>query len=88
MQKKTFSESKYKKFFDYFEYYWKTKSKHDKIKYIPDWNYYYIIKSIDFDIKYLFITNNIAEHNNKILNSHLKTKYPLFEIWKNAILKN
>ena len=34
----------------------------------------------------MYITNNIAEHLNKILNNKLNTKYPNFDNWKNAIL--
>ena len=41
---------------------------------------------IDFDVKFLYITNNIAENINKILNSHFKYKYPLFDDWRNALL--
>ena len=33
------------------------------------------------------LTNNIAEHLNKLLNAKLNSKYPVFNNWKNAILK-
>ena len=34
----------------------------------------------------MYITNNIAEHVNKILNKKLSTKYPNLDNWKNTIL--
>ena len=34
----------------------------------------------------MYITNNIAEHLNKILNNKLSTKYPNLDNWKNTIL--
>ena len=55
-------------------------------KYTPIWNYYCCISNLDFDIKYIFLTNNIAENINALLNSFFNKKYPLFEQWKNAIL--
>ena len=57
-------------FFRYFERAWK-----------PNCKYKNIINSI----KYLYLTNNIAEHINKLLNSKFQTKYPKFESWKTAI---
>ena len=84
---KKYNNSKYINFFNYFNRNWKPKSKYKKINIFPEWNYYHIIKSIDFDIKYLYLTNNISEHINKLLNSKLKSKYPTFINWKNAIFE-
>ena len=56
-----------------------------KLKIIPQRNYYNIINSLEFDIKYLYVTNNIVEYINKILNSHFNTKYPTFDKWKVTI---
>lgn len=44
-----------------------------KLKIIPDLNYL-SLKQLDIDIKNLFLTNNIAEHLNRI---KLKIKYPI-----------
>lgn len=71
-------------FFRYFERAWKPNCKYKNIKIIPEWNYYNIINSIEFDVKYLYLTNNIAEHINKLLNSKFQTKYLTFESWKTA----
>ena len=57
------------------------------MNFIPEWNYFNIINSIDFDLKYLYITNNISEHINKLLNSKLNNKHPTFHNWKNALLQ-
>ena len=84
--KKKYNKNIYSKFFNYFERYWKPKAKFQNKKYILEWNYYLIIKSINFDVKYLYLTNNIAEHINKVLNSYFNTKYPLFNDWKKALL--
>ena len=56
---------KYNDFFNYFNRNWKPKGNFKKIKYIP-WNYFNILKSLDFDKKYFYVTNNIAEHINKL----------------------
>ena len=42
---------------------------------------------MEIDVKYLFLTNNISEHINKILNSHFNTKFPTFEKWKYSLLE-
>ena len=83
---KKFNDKKYIDFFRYFERAWKPNCKYKNIHIIPEWNYYNIINSIEFDVKYF--TNNLAEHINKLLNSKFQTKYPTFESWKNAILIN
>ena len=83
--KKKFNDKKYIDFFRYFERAWKPNCKYKNIKIIPEWNYYNIINSIEFDVKYLYLTNNIAEHINKLLNSKFQTKYPTFESWKKTI---
>jgi len=54
---------------------------------IPDWNYYYVLNSLDIDIKYLFLSNNVSEHINKILNSNFNTKFPSYDKWRTALLK-
>ena len=84
---KKYKDKKYDEFFKYFNRTWKPNCKFKNIKYYPDWNYYHIISSIEFDIKHLYLTNNIAEHINKSLNSNLKSKYPTFENWRAALLK-
>ena len=55
-------------------------------KYTPVWNYYATITNLEFDLKYLFVTNNISENINSILNSFFNKKYPVFNEWKKAIL--
>ena len=70
----------------YFEKQWKPNCIYDDINIIPIFNYYNFINSIEFDINALFLTNNIAEAINRILNSHLNSKYPLFDEWRKAIL--
>ena len=84
---KKFNKKQYKEFFKYYERSWKPKGHFKNIKFIPEFNYYNVLNSIEFDIKYLFLTNNIAEHLNKLLNAKLNSKYPVFNNWKNAILK-
>jgi hypothetical protein len=49
-------------------------------------SFFNYISNLDFDIKYIFLTNNIAENINALLNSFFNKKYPLFAQWKNAIL--
>ena len=36
----------------------------------------------------LYLTNNISEHLNKIINSKLKSKYPIFINWRDSLLKS
>ena len=55
-------------------------------KYIPIFNYYKNIKGAELDKKYLFLTNNITENINKILNNNFKGRYPNFIDWKNSLL--
>ena len=55
---------------------------------IPEWNYFNTLKMLDKDIKNLFLTNNVAEHLNKIINSKLITKYPMFLNWRESLLKS
>ncbi len=55
-------------------------------KYIPSFNYYKNLNS-KFDQKFLFITNNISENINMLLNSNFKTNYPSFEDWRKSIFK-
>ena len=74
----------YEKFFQYFQKQWINVKKLGK--YTPIWNYYCCISNLDFDIKYIFLTNNLAENINTLLNSFFNKKYPLFAQWKNAIL--
>ena len=61
------NKKEFDEFYNYFDRRWKLKSKYKNIKFIPEFNYFKILNSLDFDIKYLFITNNIAEHINKLL---------------------
>ena len=84
--KNKYNNNNFKDFFSYFEKNWKPNCQYKKLKIIPEWNYFNLLNSIEIDKKYLYITNNIAEHLNKILNSKLNTKYPNFDNWKNAIL--
>ena len=56
-------------------------------KYTPIFNYYANIRGPEFDIKYVFLTNNITENINKFLNSSFKKAYPFFEEWRGAIFK-
>ncbi len=77
----------YNDFFKYFRRSWNPKCFYKKLRIIPDWNYYLTLKKLDIDIKNLFLTNNIAEHLNKIINSKLKRKYPIFLNWREAILQ-
>ena len=81
-----YSANEYKKFFQYFRRTWNPKCIYKKLKIIPEWNYYFILKKLEIDVKNLFLTNNIAEHLNKILNSKLKSKFPIFMNWREAIL--
>ena len=81
-----YSNNNFKDFFTYFDKIWKPNGQYKKLKIIPEWNYFYLLNSIEIDKKYLYITNNIAEHLNKILNNKLNTKYPNFDNWNNAIL--
>jgi hypothetical protein len=76
----------FKDFFQYFEKNWKHDCKYKKLKIIPEWNYKNLLNSLELEQKYLYITNNIAEHINKILNSKLNYKYSNLDIWKIAIL--
>ena len=62
--------------------------KKEKIsKYTPIFNYYANIKGPDFDKKFLFLSNNISESINHILNSFFKNNYPSFSDWSNSILQ-
>ena len=78
--KKKFNNILYSDFFKYYE--WKPNCIIRKIKIIPDWNYFNLLNSIENDQKYLYITSNIAELINKILNDKPKTKYPNFDNWE------
>ena len=80
---KTYNESKHNDFFNYFNRNWKTKGNYKKIKYILEWFYFNILKSLDFDKKYYYVANNISEHINKLLNNKFNCKHPTFENWKN-----
>ena len=83
---KKYNKKEFDVFYNYFNRTWKNKSKKKNIKFIPEFNYFKILNSLNFDIKYLFITNNIAEHINKLLNVKLNSKFPIFSNWKNAFL--
>ena len=85
--KEKYKSNKFNEYFKYFQKQWNPKSNCKYINYYPNWNYYNILKSIDFDISHMFFTNNIAEHINKLLNDKLISKYPTFEKWKDTILK-
>ena len=76
---KKYNDLKYNDFFNYFNRNWKPKDTYKKIKYIPEWNYFNILKSLDFYKKYFYVTNNISEHINKLLNNKLNYKHPTFE---------
>ena len=84
--KKKYNNKKFADFFNYFEKNWNPNFKYRKMEIISKWNYYNLINSIEIDIKYLYLTNNVAEYINKILNSKFNTKFPNFESWKNAII--
>ena len=45
-----------------------------------------MIKGKEFDKNHFFLTNNISESINHILNSYFIKKYPTFNEWRNAIL--
>ena len=76
---------KYEKFFKFFEKNWIKKKKLGK--YILIFNYYTNLKGPDFNKKFLFLTNNISESINHILNSFFKSNYPNFSDWSNSILQ-
>ena len=57
--KKKYNSKDFIDFYKYFERVWKPNSITGKNKKIPDWNYYYILTSLEIDVKYLFLTNNI-----------------------------
>ena len=77
-----------KEFEDYLKYFESQLINKSKLgKYIPIWNYYESIKNTDFALKYLFLTKNIAENINSLLNTSFTKKYPTFNQWKSAILK-
>lgn len=44
------------------------------------------LNNLDFDEKYLFLSNNICENINHLLNSIFNKNYPVFKEWRNAIL--
>ena len=77
-------EKEYELFFKYFKNYWINYKKLGK--YTPIFNFYNNINNSEFDTKYLFFTNNIAENINKLLNANFYKNYPSFLEWKNAIL--
>ena len=79
-------EEYYGKFFQYFRRQWKPFGKKAKIKFTPIWNHYDLFKNNDFD-KSIFLTNNVSESINHILNSYFKTKYPTYNQWRNAIVE-
>ena len=76
---KKYNDLKYNDFFNYFNRNWKPKDTYKKIKYIQEWNYFNILKSLDFDKKNFYVTNNISEYINKLLNNKLNCKHPTFE---------
>ena len=78
-------EKDYETFFKYFKNY--LINYKNLGKYTPNFNFYKNINNSEFDTKYLFFTNNIAENINKLLNSNFSKNYPSFLEWKNAILK-
>ena len=84
---KRYNKAKYKDFFNYFNRTLKPKSNNNKIKYIPECNYYNIINALEIDIKYFYITNNVSEHINKLLNIKLNSKYRTFNNWKNSLIE-
>ena len=75
---------KYESFFKYFEKQWINKKKLGK--YTPIWNYFINLNKIEFDEKFLFLTNNISENINHLLNSFFNKKYPVFKEWRNSLL--
>ena len=77
----------YENFFTYFNRQWLPRGKKKNIKFSPPWNYYKILKSQNFDKKHLFLTNNVSESINHILNRNFKYKYPTFMDWKNSIIQ-
>ena len=79
---KKYNDPKNNDFFNYFNRNWKPRGTYIKIKYIPEWNYFNI-----FDKKYFYVTNNISEYINKLLNNKLNCKHPTFENWKNSLLE-
>jgi len=68
------------KYFTYFEKNWNPKNKN------VAWNYYYLYNSIEIDKKFIFLTNNLVENTNKILNNTIKKKCPRYEIFEKAII--
>ena len=78
--------SDHESFFKYFQNNWINIKRLGK--YTPIFNYYENISNSEFDIKFLFLTNNISENINKLLNSYFNTKYPTFSQWKQALLDN
>ena len=85
--KTKYNKKEYSDFYAYFEKTWKPMCKFKNHQIIPDWNYYYILNSFEIDIKYLFLSNNVSEHINKILNSNFNTKFPSYDKWRTALLK-
>ena len=77
-------EKEYELFFKCFKNYWINFKKLGK--YTPFFNFYNNINNSEFDTKYLFFINNIAENINKLLNANFYKNYPSFLEWKNAIL--
>ena len=77
--KNKFINNNTSKYFSYFEKYWNPKNK------IIYWNYHYLYDAIELDKKFIFLTNNIIENTNKILNIHIKKKCPRYEIFEKAI---
>ena len=69
------------KYFRYFEKVWNPKNK------IIYWNYHYLYDSIEIDKKFIFLTKNLIENTNKILNIHIKKKCPRYEIFEKAIIE-
>ena len=61
------------KIFSYFEKYWNPKNKN------VAWNYYYLYNSIEIDKKFIFLTNNLVENTNKILNNTIIEK--MSKLW-------
>ena len=78
-------EKDYESFFKYFEKQWLIKKKIGK--YIPEWNFCGNLKNEEYYVKILFLTNNVAESINRLLNFSFKYKYPNFKEWNFSILK-
>lgn len=77
IKKNIFLKSKH--FLNYFEKTWCPNSQN------LIWNYFYIYDTIDLDKKFLYYTNNLVEHANKIIISNFKKKFPRMKDFEKAI---